>query len=128
MNADSAAHKPRNWRDKLLVGFYGVKSAFRTEPTLWMQVILGSIATVLSLILGGQWVYVKQTIFLTVAVVLAELVNTAIEYLCDLVEPKKNAKIKKTKDILAGVVLIVSIVAISITIIDLIRILRDYYM
>jgi diacylglycerol kinase len=123
----NTTHKPKNWQGKLVVGVHGIKSAFRTEPTLWIQVIVGSIATIFALVVGGQWYYVKQTIFLTVAVVLAELINTAIEYLCDLVEPNKNSKIKKIKDILAGVVLIVAIFAILITLIDLTNILLVYY-
>ncbi len=121
-------YKPNNWIDKTLVGVNGLKTAFRSEPTLAIQVTVGTIATILALFIGGQWWYVKQTIFMTVAVVLAELVNTSFEYLCDLVEPNKNSKVKKIKDILAGVVLIVALTAIFITLLDLINILRNYYL
>jgi diacylglycerol kinase len=108
---------------KVGYGLAGLKAAFKTEPTLSIQVSVGAVATVIALIVGGQWWFVKQTIFMTVAVVLAELVNTSFEYLCDLVEPNKNRKVKKIKDILAGVVLIVAILAIVMTLVDLYAIL-----
>jgi diacylglycerol kinase len=123
----NSKYKPKDWVGKLAVGVNGIKTAFRTEPTLSIQVIVGLAATIMAIVVGGQWWYVKQTIFLTVAVVLAELINTAIEYLCDLVEPNKNMKIKKIKDILAGVVLIVAVMSIIITLIDLVNILIAYY-
>ena len=36
----------------------------------------------------------------------AELINTAIEYVCDLVSPEHDERVKRAKDIGAGAVLI----------------------
>ncbi len=110
---------------KLMYGVTGIKTAFKTEPTLSIQIIVGFIATLIALVIGRNWWFVKQTFFLTIAVVLAELINTSFEYLCDLVEPHRNAKVKKIKDILAGVVLIVATIAIIITLIDFIGIISS---
>lgn len=104
---------------KLSHGLHGIKSALKTEPTLSMQLIIGSLVATLIAIFIGEWWLVKQTIFLTIAVMIAELINTSFEYLCDLVEPNKNRKVKKIKDVMAGVVLIMAIGSIIITIVDI---------
>ena len=44
----------------------------------------------------------------------AETINTAFEYLCDVVSPQKNDAVKHAKDIAAGAVLITAIGALII--------------
>ncbi len=47
---------------------------------------------------------------LAIAIVLAaELVNTAFEHLCDVVQPELHASVKAAKDVAAGAVLVASI-------------------
>lgn len=50
-------------------------------------------------------------------VISLELINTAIELLCDFVEPNKNEKIRIIKDISAAGVLVSAIVALVIGVI-----------
>jgi diacylglycerol kinase len=53
-----------------------------------------------------------MVILLCIAIVLClEMINTAIEQLCDVVNPEKHAGIKLTKDIAAGAVLFSAILA-----------------
>ena len=47
-------------------------------------------------------------------VILTELINTAIENLADIVEPKWNEKIGKIKDYSAGAVLVAAIVSVIV--------------
>ena len=47
-------------------------------------------------------------------VILTELINTAIENLADIVEPKWNDKIGKIKDYSAGAVLVAAIVSVIV--------------
>ena len=47
-------------------------------------------------------------------VILTELINTAIENLADIVEPKWNEKIGKIKDYSAGAVLVSAIVSVIV--------------
>ena len=47
-------------------------------------------------------------------VILTELINTAIENLADIVEPKWNEKIGKIKDYSAGAVLVATIVSVIV--------------
>jgi diacylglycerol kinase len=117
----SKKYRTKNIIQKIGVGFNGLKFAFKSEPTLSIQISVGLITTISIIILGGNWWFVKQTIFLTIAVIMFELINTSFEYLCDLVEMKKSSKVKKVKDISAGLVLIASLIAIIITLIDFIK-------
>lgn len=79
------------------------------------------VSAVFVLILGflfdisqNEW----MAILLVIAMVIsAELVNTAIECLCDFVSPEKRTVIKKVKDLAAAAVLVVAIVALVIGII-----------
>ena len=57
-------------------------------------------------------------------VLIAELFNSAIEVLCDLVEPQKNERIRITKDIAAAAVGISIVVWAAISIIETIRLLN----
>lgn len=70
------------------------------------------LAAVLSLLLGW-WLQISTpewlTIILCCGLVLAlEAINSAIEYLTDLVSPKHHILAKKTKDVAAAAVLIIS--------------------
>lgn len=47
-----------------------------------------------------------------VAVIGMEMINTAVEYLADVVSPEHNPRIGKLKDIAAGAVLVVSLGAL----------------
>ncbi|KGE16170.1 diacylglycerol kinase family protein [Sphingobacterium deserti] len=52
--------------------------------------------------------------FAIALVIISELINTALEYLSDVVSPQQNPQIKKVKDIAAGAVLFASLLAITV--------------
>jgi diacylglycerol kinase len=116
-------HSKNSIINKLVVGLRGLQYAFKNEPTLSIQVATGITTVTIIAYLGGNWWFIKQTIFLTFTVVMFELVNTSFEYLCDLVEMKKSSKVKKVKDVSAGLVLVASILAIGVTIVEFINLL-----
>lgn len=62
--------------------------------------------------------YIEWSIvFLTFGlVIVAEMLNTAIEYLVDLVSPQFNPAAGKIKDVAAGAVLISAIIAVAVAI------------
>lgn len=56
-------------------------------------------------------------IFLTFGLVIAtEMVNTAIEYLVDMVQPEFHPQAGKVKDVAAGAVLVAAIIAVAVAI------------
>lgn len=58
-----------------------------------------------------DWLWIMLAICL---VWMAELINSAFEYICDLVQPEYHEAVRHTKDIAAGAVLIAVIAAIII--------------
>ncbi len=104
---------PKHECKKLINSFkyalQGFASSFRTERNMKIHVV----ATILVIILG---IYLKLNLIewsiITIAIVIvisAELFNTAIETIVDMVSPQKNEKAKLAKDISAGAVLILAI-------------------
>ena len=104
---------PKHECKKLINSFkyalQGFASSFRTERNMKIHVV----ATILVIILG---IYLKLNLIewsiITIAIVIvisAELFNTAIETIVDMVSPQKNEKAKLAKDISAGAVLIFAI-------------------
>jgi len=87
----------------------GVITFIRTEHNIRIH-LLAMLAVIVSSfffkITSLEWVVV---IFCFALVLAAEAFNTAIEYLCDVVQPEFNHTIKKVKDIAAGAVLISAI-------------------
>lgn len=74
-----------------------------------------SIAMLIAIV-AGFWLHISQTewwvVLLCCALVLtSEMINTAIEKLCDVVNPSHHPQIKIVKDVAAGAVLVVAIVA-----------------
>ena len=65
-------------------------------------------------------------LFMAVVMVFAiETLNTAIEKICDIIEPKDNHKIAYVKDGMAGAVLISAIIAVVVAILIFLPHIRD---
>ena len=94
--------------------FNGLKLAFSEEPNFRFHIL----ATALVLILGVyfdiervDWMIVIICIGLVVS---AELFNTAIENVCDLITEEHHPRVKKIKDISAAGVLVISLIALIV--------------
>ena len=92
----------------------GIVTFFKNEHNARIH----GVAAVLVIALGWycklnrmEWCWVTLAIGL---VILAEMVNTAIEYLTDLVSPEMHPLAKKTKDVASGAVLIAAVMAVVI--------------
>ena len=82
------------------------------------QALIHLIAIV-AVIGAGYWFNISLTewiavIFAIGIVVAAEMLNTAIEKLTDMVSPEFNLKAKVVKDLAAGAVLVASLVAVVV--------------
>lgn len=92
----------------------GIIDLFRYENNAKVHLLVAIVVIVV-----GSWLQFSVTewaIILTQIglVWAAEAVNTAIEKLCDVVSPGHNPTIGTVKDLAAGAVLIVSIVAVIV--------------
>ncbi len=72
---------------------------------------------------------VEATIlFMAVIMVFAmEIMNTAIEKVCDLIDEKDNDKIRFIKDGMAGAVLIASVIAVVVAILIFLPYIREFF-
>lgn len=91
--------------------FKGLSSAFKSEIHLRFHVVLATGVMISSWILAislVEWALIMLSIGL---VIVAELVNTAIEKLVDLCQPDFMPLAGKIKDIAAGAVLVAALVS-----------------
>jgi diacylglycerol kinase len=101
-------------RNPFIPAFSGFLLAFKTERNV--KIHIG--ATVIVLFAGfyfslkpQEWCWILLAI---VAVLAAELFNTAIEQLADMVQPNKDERIKKIKDYAAAAVLLCAMFAVAV--------------
>ncbi len=101
---------------KFQVAFNGILEALKHKAVL-IQVILGLITLVAGFVLKldyYEWLIVIVMIGLVIGF---EMLNTAIEKVCDFVEPHYNQQIGIIKDIASGAVLFICLTAMVIGII-----------
>lgn len=94
--------------------FAGIAYAFRTQRNFKIHSAIAIIAIILGFVLYidmPSWVAVAICIFSMFA---AELVNTAIESLVDLVSPEWSELAMRTKDCAAGAVCIVAFGSVAV--------------
>lgn len=108
---------------KLRVILSGLQVAVVTDFSVAYKVIL-SVP-----VLGGsfffrQWVDVSLILLAMGLMLISELFNSAIEVLCDLVEPQQNERIRITKDISAAAAGLSIVVWAAILVIESVRLFQ----
>jgi len=94
--------------------FNGLKVLLQEEHNAWIHLAVTALVIIAGFILkisATEWLAIILVIALVVAL---ELINTALENLCDFVHPDKHDGIKKIKDLSAAAVLIAAIAAATI--------------
>lgn len=93
---------------------HGLAKVMREEQNFQVQ----SISAILVLILAVyfrisrmEWIFLISVI---ISVFLMEVVNSAIERISDVIKPRINTYVKEIKDIMAGAVLLASLLAIIV--------------
>lgn len=92
----------------------GIATFFKTQHNAWIHALAAIIVVFVGFVLkvnNNEWCLL---IFAIALVIVTEMLNTAIEFLTDLVSPNHNQQAKKVKDVAAGAVLIASIAAVVI--------------
>ncbi len=113
MNNNKSFSIPDRLRS-FIYAFEGLKTFFRTEHNSWIQLCAGITAIIL-----GKLIHINNyewcmLIIAIGSVLTAEIFNTAIESLTDMVSPNYSDMAKKVKDLSAAAVLIAAIAALSI--------------
>lgn len=94
--------------------FEGLATFFKTQHNAWIHVVAGVFALALGFlfsITSNEWCWIVMAIAM---VFITEMLNTAIEFLCDMISTEIHPQIKKVKDVSAAAVLIAATAAVVI--------------
>lgn len=92
--------------------FSGLIQAVKSEPNLKIHFTAVAVVTIAGFVFKISMLEWLIVLLIFALIISLELLNTAVENLCDLIDPQYNPKIKKIKDISAGAVLFSSIIAL----------------
>ncbi len=106
-------HAWRIWRS-FGYAFAGLGTIVRTQPNFWVHALAAVCAIVLSVALRLSTAEVALVVLTIALVLVIEAVNTTVETMCDLVEPRFNPIVKRAKDISAAAVLIAAAAAVIV--------------
>jgi len=95
----------------------GIRFGIKTQRHLRFHLVAACLALVAGLWKGLQPVAWGLLVLLIAAVVAAELINTAIEAVVDLVSPLPHPLAKAAKDTAAGAVLVLAAAALVIAVV-----------
>jgi diacylglycerol kinase (ATP) len=88
---------------------HGISFMLRTQHNAWLHLAISIAVVTAAFSLGinlNDWRWIITAMAL---VWFAETINTAFEFVCDVVSPELHHSVKKAKDIAAGAVLICAI-------------------
>ena len=111
-NVDS--NRTRSFAAAVTNATHGIRDFFRYERNGRIQAIIAIIvllAGALFQLSSLEWMFVLICIC---AVLSAEMMNSAVEHLCNLVQNDYHPLVKKIKDVSAGAVLVASLISIVI--------------
>ena len=92
----------------------GIKYVFTHEQNFRIQLLVATVVIILMFILGLRSSEVVVILFLILAVLILELLNSALEKFVDLLKPRLHYQVEVIKDIMAAMVLVVSLGALLI--------------
>lgn len=91
-----------------MYAFEGVKTCFLTQRNFRIHIFAVIAVVAAAAFLGvSRWEWATLVICMALVISL-EMINTAVELLCDRLHPEIHPLIKKMKDISAGAVMIVA--------------------
>ena len=111
MHQPSHEFKNRPFRQRLGFALAGIRAVWRLENSFRAQVALAAGAILLFALLGVGPLWWALAVLCIGLVLAGELANSAVEALVDHLHPEQHPEIGKVKDMLAGMVLVLSIVA-----------------
>jgi diacylglycerol kinase len=105
---------PRQFSRSLRHALRGLREVANTEHSFRVQLLLGTLAIVVSLLLPLSALQRVLILLMTAAVLVLEVMNSIVERLIDAVQPRLNPMVREVKDMMAGTVLLTSISAVIV--------------
>ena len=92
----------------------GVAELLKSQKNAWVHAVATCSVIAAGLFFGvSAWEWCSLVLVITLVWV-AEALNTAFEFLCDVVSPDFHPLVKKSKDVAAGAVLISAMGAVAV--------------
>lgn len=102
----------RRLQDSFGYAWRGIKENYKKEQNFRIQLLVGIIVFVIALALRFDWERMVALLVIICIVLVTEMMNSALERYIDKLSPDEDHRICFTKDVLAGAVLITSIMAV----------------
>ncbi|AZA84260.1 diacylglycerol kinase [Chryseobacterium lactis] len=106
-------HKPPIHKS-FLNAFRGVFVMIKTERNFQIELLAFLVNVILIFYLKLSSVDAALILFVSFAVLSAEIFNTAIEKICDIIQPDFDKRIGFIKDIAAGAVVLMAIASVIV--------------
>lgn len=104
--------KPRNFVESANLAMEGILYVARTQKHMRHHLWAAGAAIIISLLFGVTRLEFLILSFIILLVLLAEMLNTAVETIVDIISPDYHELAKAAKDVAAGAVFLVSVGAI----------------
>lgn len=98
----------------LHTAFNGLVYVLRMERNARFHLVIAVLTLLLAVLLQVSNAELAAIFFAIIIVFVAEVVNTALEKMLDLIEPNHNQQVRVIKDIAAGAVLVAAVGAAAI--------------
>lgn len=106
--------KNQNFLKRFIFSLQGLRYAWSTENSFRTQLIITVVVLSSLVFLGASSVWWAIIILIIGAALAAELLNTALENISDLLHPDYHQQIGRAKDCAAAAVLVLSLASIVI--------------
>jgi diacylglycerol kinase len=104
-----------SFRDSALYATRGLFNSISTERNIKIQLIIGFFIILFAIFMNISKVYLITIVIVCFLVIILEMFNRGFEKLIDLVSPEYHKEFGRVKDIMAGVVLLTFIMAITVS-------------
>ncbi|MFT6718423.1 MAG: diacylglycerol kinase (ATP) [Sphingobacteriales bacterium] len=94
--------------------FEGIRTGVKEHPHFRFHVVASAVVIGLAFYFNISFFSWGLLVLAMAMVLISELINSALETFCNLVEPNYNIHIKKVKDMGAAAVLVASIAALTL--------------
>jgi diacylglycerol kinase (ATP) len=108
--------KERTHKDSFKDAFSGLNWVLKTQPNFRIHIVLSVIALALGYLLQITSVEMAIIIFTIILGLTAEMINTSIEAMTDLITKEHRQDAKIAKDVAAGMMLVTAIGAVLVAI------------
>ncbi len=107
-------HKNKTFFSATKNALNGIIHAFKTERNLRIDYLIGALVLIVSLFFDFTKIELICLVITVGFVIFAEMINSTVEYIVNLVKTEYDLNAKAAKDIAAGGVLIASIIAVIV--------------